>query len=169
MLLISERIDWYSWLAARSWEPLRVPLEASVASVTARLSRLVTCERAPSATVKRLTPSVALVCDCARAVALACRPLTNESPAASSAPELIRDPEDSCWRTVCRLLFVLLRLFSAYIADRLLRTPRDMGLSFMDAWICGPLGFVCSHVLSFLGLYSPERGRCIWPVLRLRG
>ena len=63
MFEISERIDWYSWFAAVSWELLRVPFEASVASVTARLSRLVTCERAPSATCRRPTPSVALVCD----------------------------------------------------------------------------------------------------------
>ena len=63
MLLISDRIDWYSWLAAASCDELRVPFEASVASVTARLSRLVTCESAPSATCRRPTPSVALVCD----------------------------------------------------------------------------------------------------------
>src|SRR5450631_1274504 len=113
MLLISDRIDLYSWLAAASCEPERVPFEASVASVTARLSRLVTCERAPSATCNRPTPSVALVFDWLRAIWLACRPLTNERPAASSAPELIFDPEDNCCRTVERLLLVLLRLFSA--------------------------------------------------------
>src|ERR1039458_10429872 len=92
---ISDRIDWYSWLAAVSCEPLRVPFEASVASVTARLSRLVTCERAPSATCNRPTPSWALVRDWARAVELACRPLTSERPAASSAPELILEPDDN--------------------------------------------------------------------------
>src|SRR5580700_5025685 len=123
MFVISERIDWYSWFAAASWEVLRVPFEASVASVTARLSRLVTCERAPSATCSRPTPSVALVWDWVRADWLACRPLTSERPAASSAPELILEPEDNCCSTVVRLLFVLLRLFSAYVAARLFKTP----------------------------------------------
>src|ERR1700690_3371885 len=109
MLKISDRMDWYSWFAAVSCEPLRVPFEASVASVTARLSRLVTCDSAPSATCNRPTPSVALVCDCIRACRLAWRPLTSERPAASSAPELIFEPEDNCCRTVDRLLLVLFR------------------------------------------------------------
>src|ERR1017187_5230738 len=122
MLLISARIDWYSWLAASVWEVLRVPFEASVASVTARLSRLVTCERAPSATCSRPTPSVALVADWVRAAELAARPFTSERPAASSAPELIFDPEDNWFNTFDRLLLVLLRLFSAYIALRLFNT-----------------------------------------------
>src|ERR1039458_9743316 len=94
MLEISDRIDWYSWLAAVSWLALSVPFADSVASVTARLSRVVTCERAPSATCRRPTPSVALVSDCVSAVWLAASPSTNERPAASSAPELILDPED---------------------------------------------------------------------------
>src|ERR1700678_1968931 len=127
MFETSERMDWYSWFAAESWLALRVPVEASVSSVTARLSRLVTCESAPSATCRRPTPSWALVCDWARACELACRPSTRESPAASSAPELIFEPEDNCCSTVFRLLVVLLRLFSAYIAERLFNTPRDMG------------------------------------------
>src|SRR5579863_6577593 len=129
MLLISERIELYSWLAAVCCEPLRVPFETSVANVTARLSRFVTCERAPSATCRRPTPSVALVSDWVSAVWLAWRPLTSERPAASSAPELMREPEDNCCKTVCRLLFELLRLFSAYTAERLFKTPRDMGFS----------------------------------------
>src|ERR1019366_4596485 len=104
MLLTSERMDWYSWLAAVNCVPVRVPFEASVASVTARLSRFVTCERAPSATFSRPTPSWVLVCDWARACELACRPLTSERPAASSAPELIFDPEDNCCSTLDRLL-----------------------------------------------------------------
>src|SRR5579859_6464918 len=116
MFEISDRIDWYSELAAASCELLRVPLEASVASVTARLSRFVTCERAPSATFKRPTPSLALVCDWARAAEFACSPSTRERPAASSAPELIFEPDDNCCSTVFRLLLVLFRLFSAYIA-----------------------------------------------------
>jgi hypothetical protein len=113
MLLISARIDWYSWLAAPSCVLLSVPFEASVASVMARFSRLVTCDRAPSATCSRPTPSVALVSDCVSAAEFAASPFTSERPAASSAPELMRDPDDNCCSTVCRLLFVLLRLFSA--------------------------------------------------------
>ena len=73
-----------------------MPLEASVANVTARLSRLVTCESAPSATFNRPTPSVALVADWVSAAELAARPLTSERPAASSAPELMREPDDNC-------------------------------------------------------------------------
>jgi len=73
MLLISARMEVYSWLAADSWVELRVPFEASVARVTARSSRLVTWERAPSATSSSPTPSVALVSDCDRAVELASR------------------------------------------------------------------------------------------------
>src|SRR5579863_2519280 len=130
MLLISESIELYSWLAAVCCEPLRVPFETSVANVTARLSRFVTCERAPSATCSRPTPSVALVCDWASACELAWRPLTSERPAASSAPELILEPEDNCWSVFDRLFCVLFRLLAAYIAERLFKTPRDMGFSF---------------------------------------
>src|SRR6185437_16920 len=129
ILLISDRIDWYSWLAAVCCAPFSVPFETSVARVTARFSRLVTCDNAPSATCRRPTPSCALVCDCVNAVAFACSPLTRESPAASSEPELIFDPDDNCCRVLERLLFVLLRLCAAYIADRLFKTPRDMGHS----------------------------------------
>src|SRR5580700_10078619 len=139
MFVISERIDWYSWFAAASWEVLRVPFEASVASVTARLSRLVTCERAPSATWSRPTPSWELVCDWARAAELAARPLTSERPAASSAPELIFEPEDNCCSTVFRLLVVLFRLFSAYIADMLFKTPKDMGVLLIECVDLRPL------------------------------
>src|ERR1035437_6609909 len=113
MLLTSARIDWYSWFAAEDWEVLSVPFEASVAKVMARLSRFDTCARAPSATLRRPTPSVALVADWVRAEELACRPFTSDRPAASSAPELMREPEDNCCRTFCRLLLVLFRLFSA--------------------------------------------------------
>ena len=113
ILLTSARIDLYSWLAAPSWVEFSVPLEASVASVMARFSRLVTCDRAPSATCSRPTPSAELVSDCVSAAEFAARPFTSDRPAASSAPELMRDPEDNCCNTVCRLAFVLLRLFSA--------------------------------------------------------
>ncbi len=153
MLEISDRIDWYSWLAAVSCELLSVPLEASVASVTARLSRVVTCERAPSATCRRPTPSEALVTDCVSAVWLASRPSTNERPAASSAPELILDPEDNCCSVFERLLLVLVRLFSAYTAERLFKTPRDMGFSLLDAVICGS-NSGCASLCMALGCCS---------------
>src|SRR5258708_27334566 len=90
---------------------------------------LVTCDRAPSATCSKPTPSCALVSDCVRACEFGCSPLTSERPAASSAPELIFDPEDSCCSVFERLFCVLLRLFAAYIAERLFKTPRDMGFS----------------------------------------
>src|ERR1035441_2474714 len=107
MFEISDKIDWYSWLAAVRCEELRMPFAASVASVTARLSRLVTCERAPSATCRRPTPSAELVSDWVSACWLACRPFTSERPAASSAPELIFEPEDNCCSVVFRLLLLL--------------------------------------------------------------
>src|ERR1039457_2038951 len=113
MLLISARIDWYSWLAASVWVVVRVPFESSVARVTARLSRLVTCERAPSATWSRPVPSLAFVDDWVKAAELAARPSPSERPAASSEPELIFDPEDNCCNTSDRLLLVLFRLLVA--------------------------------------------------------
>ena len=75
--------------------------------------------------------------DWVSAVELACRPLMRDNPAASSEPELMREPEDNCCKTVCRLLLVLLRLFSAYSAEMLFSTPNAMGLLLVDAWICG--------------------------------
>src|SRR5690242_6022656 len=113
MLLISARIDLYSWLAAALWVAFSVPLPASVARVTARFSRLDTCESAPSAVCSRPTPRLTLLADWVRADWLACRPLASERPAASSAPELIREPEESWVSTFCRLVCVLLRLFAA--------------------------------------------------------
>jgi hypothetical protein len=56
---------------------------------------------------------VALVVDWVRAAELADRPLTSERPAASSAPELIFEPEDNWFNTFDKLLLVLFRLFSA--------------------------------------------------------
>src|SRR6185437_5172959 len=156
MLFTSERIDWYSWLAAARCALFSVPFDTSVASVTARLRRLVTCESAPSATCKSPTPSCALVCDWARAVALACRPLTSESPAASSEPELIFDPDDNCCRVLERLVLVLLRLCAAYIADRLFKTPRDMGNSLRCVELRPKTPDACSH--SFLLPWAAAAG-----------
>ena len=72
-----------------------VPVEDSVASVTARLSRVVTCDSAPSATCSMPTPLFTFCSDWVRAVTLAWRPLAIARPAASSAPVLMREPEDS--------------------------------------------------------------------------
>ncbi len=110
---ISVRMFWYSWFAESAWEVFSVPLAASVASVTARLSRLVTCDSAPSAVCSRLTPELTLAPDWVRAETLACRPLATARPAASSAPELMREPEDSWVSVFCRLACVWLRLFCA--------------------------------------------------------
>ena len=60
---ICVRISWYSWLAAPSCEPDNVPPPASVASVTALVSRLVTCDNAPSAVCSKPTPFCAFCAD----------------------------------------------------------------------------------------------------------
>src|SRR5207247_9146500 len=98
-----------------------VPVAASVASVTARLRRVVTCARAPSATCSLPTPSFALREDCVRAVMLACKPSAMARPAASSAPVLIRDPEERRNSVFCRLPPVIDRLFCAAKDGMLLR------------------------------------------------
>lgn len=87
---------WYSLLIAVDCELLRPVLDPSVASVTARFSSVVTWESAPSAVCREPTALVAFSEDCVRAATLAFRPSDMERPAASSEPELIRDPEDSC-------------------------------------------------------------------------
>ena len=96
--------------------------DGALSQVTSLLNRAITLateasngtlDSAPSATWSSPTPSVALVVDCVSAAELAARPFISERPAASSAPELMRDPDDNCCSTVCRLLFVLFRLFSA--------------------------------------------------------
>jgi hypothetical protein len=110
---ICVRMSWYSWFAAPICEIDSVPPPASVASVTALVSKLVTCESAPSATCRNPAPSLALLDDCASAAEFAASPFAIDSPAGSSAPELIFEPEDSCVKTFCRLDCVLFRLFSA--------------------------------------------------------
>ena len=79
-----------------------VPVADSVASVTARLSRVVTWASEPSATCKLPTPSFAFRADWLRAVILARKPSAIARPAASSAPLLIRDPDESRKRVRCR-------------------------------------------------------------------
>src|SRR5580698_764977 len=100
-----------------------VPVDDSVASVTARFSKLVTWESAPSATCSSPTPLLALLADWVRALILACNPLAIASPAASSAPLLMRWPEDNCSNTLCKLVFVVDRLFSAARDAMLFRIP----------------------------------------------
>src|SRR5579864_4185247 len=125
MRLTSARIEEYSASIAKRCGFDTVPLADSVASVTARLSRVVTCERAPSATCSLPTPSCALREDCVRAVMLACRPSAIARPAASSAPLLIRDPEDNWNSVLCRLLFVIPSSFCAASDAGLFRMLRD--------------------------------------------
>src|SRR5690349_19308348 len=108
------------------WAVLTVPLEASVASVTARLRSAVTCERAPSATCREPTPSDALRADWVRAVMLAWRPSAIANPAASSAPELIREPDDSCESVFWSDAWVIANWFCAARDETLLRILNDM-------------------------------------------
>src|SRR5271165_4824231 len=68
---------------------------------------------APSATCSRLTPSVALRADWVSAVTLAFSPSAMARPAASSAPELMREPEDNCRSVFCRELCVIFNWFCA--------------------------------------------------------
>ena len=66
------------------------------------------------------------------------------------------EPEDNCCRVVERLLLVLFRLFAAYIAERLFKTPRDMGYSLWDALICVPFPCCAPIVFVALGCCSRE-------------
>jgi len=109
-----------------------VPVEASVASVTARLRSVVTWASEPSATCSAPTPSLALRADCVSAVTLACKPLAMARPAASSAPLLMRDPDDSWNSVVCRLLLVMVNWFSAAIEAMLFK--------MVSAIECAPIG-----------------------------
>src|SRR5581483_6931848 len=66
---------------------------------------------------------------------LACMPFAIDRPAASSAPELIRKPVESCVNVFCRLACVADKECSALNAERLLRiviatmlAPFEMGL-----------------------------------------
>src|SRR5579875_1352920 len=107
--------------SAVRWLSETVPVAASVASVTARLSRLVTWASAPSATCNEPMPSLALRADCCRAVTLACSPSAIARPAASSAPELIREPEANRNSVCCKFWLVISRSFRATSDGMLLR------------------------------------------------
>ncbi len=88
------------------WLLLTVPVADSVASVTARFRSVVTWARPPSETCSAPTPFCALAADWLRAVTFACKPFAIARPAASSAPELMRDPEESWNNVFCSLVWV---------------------------------------------------------------
>src|SRR5665213_2573370 len=72
-------------------------------------------------------PSVAFLADCVSAASFAPRPLATARPVESSAPELMREPEESCCKVFRRFVCVVFRLFCAYSAAMLLKMPTDMG------------------------------------------
>jgi hypothetical protein len=95
------------------WVSDTVPVADSVASVTARFSRVVTWAREPSATCRLPTPSFAFRADCVRAVMLARNPSAIARPAASSAPLLMRDPDESRNSVLCKFEPVIASWFWA--------------------------------------------------------
>src|ERR1035437_11180340 len=103
MLPICDRMFCYSCFAELTWPLVSVPFADSVARVTARSSRLVTWESAPSAVCNRPMPEVAKCEDWARAASLACRPSDKARTAASSATELLRDTAEGCCTVLYRL------------------------------------------------------------------
>src|SRR5450631_3898219 len=104
--------------------PLLLP---SVASVTARLRRVVTWDKAPSAVCSKPTPLLAFCCDCVKAAIFAFIPLAIDIPAESSEPELIFKPVESCVRVFCRFIWVLDNAFSAVRSETLFRIEIGMG------------------------------------------
>src|SRR6202021_2225712 len=122
MLLISLRMEVNSVFSAVDCAVVSPPFEASVAMVTAWLRMVVTWESAPSAVCNRPTPFEAFWLDWVRAAMLAPKPLAIDRPAGSSAPELIFNPVDSCWRVLCRLVCVLETAFSATGEEMFLMT-----------------------------------------------
>jgi hypothetical protein len=64
---------------------------------------------------------VALLDDCVSAAMFAAKPLAMARPAGSSAPLLMRDPEDSCSSVELRLLLVMFSWFSAASAAMLFK------------------------------------------------
>ena len=65
---------------------------------------------------------------------LASNPLAIERPAGSSAPLLMRDPEDNCSSVVFRALLVRVSSFSAESDGMLFRIPRGIVISFLESW-----------------------------------
>src|SRR5271165_7627355 len=148
---------------------LTVPVAASVARVTARLSNVVTCDMAPSATCSRPTPSVALRADWVRAVTLAARPSAIARPAASSAPELMREPEDSRSKVVFREAPVIDNWFCAardVMLFRMLSAMRKL-LAFRSRPPASRVAFRCttarwSRWFSNRGGYRQSAGNEQW-------
>src|SRR5581483_4724272 len=99
---ISALIAVNSASSAVLWVFETVPVADSVASVMARFNRVVTCAREPSATCRLPTPSFAFRADCVRAVMLARNPSAIARPAASSAPLLMREPDDIRNSVLCK-------------------------------------------------------------------
>ena len=125
-LLIWVRIDWNSRSSAAVWLEVRPLFEASVASVMARLSNVVTCASAPSAVCSKPILLVAFCADCVSAPMLACMALAIDRPAASSAPELIFEPDDSCASALPRLAWALESWLWACSAEIFVRILRDI-------------------------------------------
>src|SRR5258708_15808833 len=91
-------------------------------------------------------PSFTFCTDWFRAAMLAFRPLAMARPAASSAPLLMREPEDSWKRVFCRLVLVMLTWFCAINEEMLLSMLTDMvvllfGGPIRDRWIVGSADF----------------------------
>src|SRR5947209_19902924 len=82
-------------------------------------------------------PSLALREDWSRAVMFACSPSASASPAASSAPLLMRDPEDSRNSVFCNPALVMLSWLCAAIADALFRMLIDISVLLLV-----PFGFL---------------------------
>src|SRR5258708_20865896 len=105
-------------------------------------------------------PSFTFCTDWFRAAMLAFRPLAMARPAASSAPLLMREPEDSWKRGFCRLVLVMLTWFCAISEEMLLIMLTDMlvllfGGPIRDPWIVGSLDRLLSLPdLSFF--FSPS-------------
>jgi len=98
--------------AAPSCAPLSVPFEASVASVIARPAGSSPGQSAIGH-LKQPYTFRDIGSRLGQGGRIGCKAIHQRKPAESSAPDLILDPDDNCCRTVCRLLLVLLRLFSA--------------------------------------------------------
>src|SRR5271165_1599551 len=125
-----------------------VPVADSVAMVTARFRRVVTAASEPSATCSSPTPSFALRADCVKAVMLAWRPSAIARPAASSAPVLMREPDDNWKRAFCRLLLVIVNWFCAASDAVLFRTLSDILDFSLVVWLrhAGTLFVFTGHI-----------------------
>jgi len=110
---ICVRISWYSWLAAPSCEPDSVPRRFPVASVHCAGQRTRYCRQRAIRNLQKARASLALAGGLRKRRRVRRQAVAIDSPAGSSAPELIFEPEDNCVNTFCRLDCVWFRLFSA--------------------------------------------------------